>query len=146
MTLFPSRSFTVEFRDDRATTLKALRQNTKLTDRLVSDYTDKEFIGQVSDCGFKIISSEVGRGAVWVFIGDLQDSLGTLEIRIHNAFKVIFSILMLMPIVGFGIVGLIDQVVIAMIPLMIMGIVFVRFVYVEISFPALAHICNVCQP
>jgi hypothetical protein len=134
MKLFPSKHFTVELKDDRATTLDELRRNTKLTDTLVSAYTDKKFIGQVSDCGFKIISSEMGRGAVCVFIGELQDSLGTLEIRIHKAFKIMFVILMLLPIVGFGIAGLLDGIVMAMIPLMIMGVVFVRFAFMELSF------------
>jgi len=134
MKLFPCKNVTVELRDDRATTLNELRRNTKLTVTLVSDYTDKEFIGQVGDSGFKIISSEIGRGAVCVFIGELQDSLGTLEIRIHNAFKIMFIILMLLPIIGFGIAGLLDGIVTAMIPLMIMGIAFVRFVFMELSF------------
>lgn len=134
MKLFPCKNVTVELKDDRATTLNELRRNTKLTSSLLSDYTDKEFIGQVSDSGFKIISSEIGRGAVCVFIGELQDSLGTLEIRIHNAFKVMFIILMLLPIIGFGITGILDGIVTSMIPLMIMGIVFVRFVFMELSF------------
>jgi hypothetical protein len=93
----------VELRDDRATTLNVLRQNTKLTDILGSYYTNKEFIGQVGDSGFKIISSEIGRGAVCVFEAEFQDSTGRVEIRIHNAFKILFSILMLMPIIALGI-------------------------------------------
>ncbi len=134
MKLFPCKTFTVQLRDDRVTTLNELRRNTKLTVTLVSDYTDKEFIGQVHDFGFKIISSEIGRGAVCVFIGELQDSLGTLEIRIHKAFKIIFAILMILPLIGFVIVGLLDGILTAMIPLMIMGVVFVRFVFIELSF------------
>ena len=82
----------MELRYDKAITLNKLRQNTKLTDSLTSEYTDKEFIGQISDYGFKVISSEIGRGAVCVFIGELQDSFGTLEIRIHKAFKLIYRL------------------------------------------------------
>ena len=113
-----------------------LKQNTKLTDRLVSEHTDKEFIGQVNDSGFKIISSEIGRGAICVSVGELQDSFGNLEIRIHKAFKVMFSILMLMPISGFVIAVItngIQNSIGILIP-MFMGILFVRFVFIELSF------------
>ena len=134
MKLFPSKTCTVQLRDDRATTLNELRRNTKLTVALVSLYTDKEFIGQVNDSGFKIISSDTGRGAVCVFIGEFQDSLGTLEIRIHKAFKIIFAVLMISPLIGLGIAGLLDGIVTAMIPLTIIGVVLVRFVLVELSF------------
>ena len=134
MKLFPSKKFTVQLRDDRATTLNELRRNTQVTGTLVSLYTDKEFIGQVNDSGFKIISSDTGRGAVCVFIGEFQDSLGTLEIRIHKAFKIIFAVLMISPLIGLGIAGLLDGIVTAMIPLTIIGVVLVRFVLVELSF------------
>tara|TARA_R110002051_G_scaffold319870_1_gene404419 strand:- start:63 stop:545 length:483 start_codon:yes stop_codon:yes gene_type:complete len=136
MKLFPNENFTVELRDDRMTTLNNLKHNTKLSKNLVSEYTEKEFIGQIDDCGFKIISSEIGRGAVCVFIGDLQDSFGNLEIRIHNAFKIMFSILMLMPFVGFGIVvstNGIENSIGIIIPLII-AILFVKFVFMELSF------------
>lgn len=134
--LFPEKNITVELRDDRATTLNELRRNTNLTDRLVSSYTEKEFIGQVDDRGFKLISSEIGRGAVCVFEGELQDSIGTVEIRIHNAFKLMFSILMLMPVIGFAISFAtqgIEKSIIIIIPAA-MGILFIRFVFIELSF------------
>jgi hypothetical protein len=136
MKLFPNKNLTVELSNDRLTTLNELKQNTKLTDRLVSEHTDKEFIGQVNDSGFKIISSEIGRGAICVFVGELQDSFGNLEIRIHKAFKVMFSILMLMPIAGFVIAVITNgiQNSIGVLVPMFMGILFVRFVFMELSF------------
>jgi len=136
MQLFPNKNLTVELSNDRQTTLDNLKQNTKLTDRLVSEHTDKEFIGQVNDSGFKIISSEIGRGAICVFVGELQDSFGNLEIRIHKAFKVMFSILMLMPIASFVLAVItngIQNSIEILIP-MFMGILFVRFVFIELSF------------
>jgi hypothetical protein len=136
MKIFPNKNFTVELSNDRLTTLNKLKQNTKLTERLVSEYTDKEFIGQVNDYGFKIISSEIGRGAICVFVGEFQDSYGNLEIRIHKAFKVMFSILMLMPIAGFIIAVFTNgfQSSIGILIPMFMGILFVRFVFMELSF------------
>jgi len=136
MKLFPNKYLVVELRDDRATTLNELERNTKLTDNFVSEYTDKEFIGQVGDSGFRIISSEIGRGAVCIFTGDLQDSIGIVEIQMHNAFKVMFSILILMPIIGLGIAVFTNgiKISIGMFIPMIMGILFVRFVFMELSF------------
>lgn len=136
MKLFPNKNITVELEHDRVTTLNELKRHTKLTDTLVSSYTDKEFIGQVDDCGFKIISSEIGRGAICIFDGQLQDSLGTIEIRLHNAFKILFSILMLMPVIGFGIAVLtngIEHSIVIIFPT-IMAFLFVRFVFMELSF------------
>jgi hypothetical protein len=136
MDVFPNKSLLLELRDDRATLLDELRRNTKLTNKLVSEYTDKEFIGQVDDCGFKIISSEIGRGALCVFEGDFQDSFGTVEIRINSAFKILFSILILMPIIGF-VIAIATQGIeksIGFIVPVIMLILFIRFVFLELSF------------
>jgi hypothetical protein len=135
MKLFPHKKITVELQHDTLTTLSDLRRHTKLTETLVSSYTDKDFIGQVNDRGFKIISSEIGRGAVCVFLGDFQHSSGTIEIRIHNAFKIMFSILLLMPVIGFGLavwtIGFEDS--IASILPMIVYILLVRLL-VELTF------------
>jgi hypothetical protein len=142
MKLFPNKRITVRLTDDRTATLIELRRNTKLTDRLVSDYTNKGFIGQVNDCGFKIISSEIGWGAFCVFVGDFQDSSGEIEIQIHRVFKVLFSILMLMPLIGFGI-SIVAQGIeesIAVIAPMALGILFIRFVFMEISFRVISKI------
>jgi len=136
MKLFPDKNLTVALTFDRATSLNKLRDNTKLTETLVSGFTDREFIGQINDSGFKIISSEIGRGAVCVFTGELQDSIGTVERIIHQVFKVMFSILLLMPMFGFGIavwmLGMEKS--IALVVPMIISLILIRFVFVELSF------------
>ena len=69
-------------------------------------------------------------------IGKFEGKTGEIEIRIHKAFKVMFLILMLLPIIGFGITLFtngIEKSLEIIIP-MIMGIVFVRFVFIELSF------------
>ena len=136
MKLFPSKYLTVELREDRVATLNELKRNTKLTDNLISSYTDKKFIGKVNESGFKIISSEIGRGAVCVFTGELQDSVGELEIRIHNAFKVMFSILLSYPLIGFGLItynqGFEEGII--FLPVHITVLLFIRFVFIELSF------------
>ena len=136
MNVFPHKNLLVKLRDDRATSLNELKRNTKQSNKLISESTDKYFIGKIDDSGFEIITSKIGRGAVCVFEGELQDSFGTVQIRIHRAFKVMFSIIMLMPIIGLGIsiaTQGIEKSIGIIIPLMI-GILFIRFVFIELSF------------
>ena len=136
MKLFPTKNFTAELRSDYSISMENLKSNTDITDSLTSDWTKKAFRGQVNENGFKIISSEIGRGAICVLIGKFNRKTGEIEVRIHKAFKVMFSILMIMPIVGFGITTLtngIEKSFGIIIP-MLMGIVFVRFVFIELSF------------
>ncbi|WP_047419577.1 hypothetical protein [Cellulophaga sp. Hel_I_12] len=136
MKLFPNKYFKAELRSDYSISMQNLKSNTDITESLTSDWTDKAFRGQINDNGFKIISSEIGRGAVCVLIGKFEGKTGEIEVRIHKAFKVMFSILMLLPIIGFGIILFtngIEKSLEIIIP-MIMGIVFVRFVFIELSF------------
>ncbi|APA63784.1 hypothetical protein [Maribacter sp. 1_2014MBL_MicDiv] len=136
MELFPSKNFKAELRSDYSISMQNLKSNTDITDSLTSAPTNKAFRGQVNENGFKIISSEIGRGAVCVIVGEFEGKTGEIEIRIHKAFKVMFSILMLMPIIGFGIAiftnGL-EKSYGIIIP-MLMGILFVRFVFMELGF------------
>lgn len=136
MKLFPVKNFTAELRNDYLISMENLKSNTDITNSLTSNWTKKAFRGQVNENGFKIISSEIGHGAVCVLIGEFNRKTGVIEVRIHKAFKVMFSILMIMPIVGFGIVALtngIEKSFEIIIPLLL-GIVFVRFVFIELSF------------
>ena len=136
MKLFPAKNFKVELISDYSMSMENLKSNTDITDSLTSDWTKKAFRGQVSENGFKIISSEIGRGAVCVLIGKFDKNTGEIEVRIHKAFKVMFSILMLMPIIGFGLAILsngIEKSTGIIIPT-IMGILFVRFIFLELSF------------
>ncbi len=136
MKLFPNKIFIAELRSDYSISMENLKLNTDITDSLTSDWTKKEFRGQVNEKGFKLISSEVGRGAICVLIGKFDGKIGEIEVRIHKAFKVMFSILMLMPIIGIEITLLTKEIEkpFGLIVPMIMGIVFVRFVFMELSF------------
>ena len=136
MKLFPTKYFKAELRSDYSISMQNLKSNTDITESLTSDWTDKAFRGQINDNGFKIISSEIGRVAVCVLIGEFEGKTGEIEVRIHKAFKVMFSILMLLPIIGFGITLFTNGIEksFGIIFPMIMGIVFVRFVFMELSF------------
>ena len=136
MKLFPTKNFMAELRSDYSISMQNLKSSTDITDSLTSDWTKKEFRGQVNEKGFKLISSEIGRGAVCVLIGKFDGKTGEIEVRIHKAFKVMFSILMLMPIIGFVIAILtngIEKSYGIIIPTII-GILFVRFIFIELGF------------
>ncbi len=136
MKLFPTKNYEVVLSNDYSVSMEHLKSNTDITDLLTSDWTKKAFRGQVHENGFKIISSEIGRGAICVLVGEFDGKNGELEIRIHKAFKVMFSILMLMPIIGFGIAMItngIEKSIGIMIPA-IFAILFLRFVFIELEF------------
>ncbi|MEP0264290.1 hypothetical protein [Dokdonia sp.] len=136
MKLFPTKNFKVTLKNDYSNSMEHLKSNTDITDLLTSDWTKKAFRGQVHEKGFKIISSEIGRGAICVLIGEFDGKNGELEIRIHKAFKVMFSILILMPFIGFGIAIItngIEKSIGIIIPAII-GILFLRFVFIELGF------------
>jgi len=136
MKLFPTKCYAAELREDYRIAMLELTQNTDKTNSLVSDWTKKSFRGQVNEKGFKLISSEIGRGAVCVLIGDFKGKNGRIDIRIHNVFKVLFSILLTYPFIGFGIIAF-DRGVenaVDFLPVFLMLLLFVRFVFIELSF------------
>jgi len=136
MKLFPIKYYTAELTENSSIAMAELKSNTDITNSLISDWTKRAFRGQVSENGFKVISSEIGRGAICVLTGKFDNKTGAIEVKIHNTFKVIFSILMLMPIIGFGISVLtsgIEKSLGIIIP-MIIGVLFVRLVFLELSF------------
>ncbi len=135
MNLFPARIYTIELNEDSSIALNHLKQNTKLTDSLVSERTDKAFIGQVQENKFKVISSAMG-GAFCVICGNFRGKEGLIKLRVHITYKILTTILMLLPIISMALsllrkdlnnsLGLVFPV--------LLGILFVRFVILEINF------------
>lgn len=137
MKLFPEKIYVVELINSSSLAMEHLVLNTKLSDSLVSMLTNKTFIGQVQGNNFKITpSSGAGYISFCVFFGELHGKEGIIKIRIHNVYKILSSILMLLPIIAVvltflqrGAESLID-----IIPPMLLGIIFVKFVIIEFSF------------
>ena len=67
-----------ELRSDYSISMENLKSNTDITDSLTSDWTNKAFRGQVTENGFKIISSEIGRGAICVLNGKFDGKNGEI--------------------------------------------------------------------
>ncbi|MFD0975452.1 hypothetical protein [Salinimicrobium gaetbulicola] len=120
-----------------------LKRNTKLKSGLLSEYGIKEdFIGQVNQSEFKIISSLVGFGALCVLIGKFENKNGQIEIRFHKAFKILFSIMLSYPIIGFIIIWQTEEIETALnlLPTLIFAFLATRFIFMELSFRIISKI------
>ncbi|MDT0646508.1 hypothetical protein RM545_07390 [Zunongwangia sp. F260] len=143
MKLFPDKNFKVELSESSSSAMNDLKQHTKLTSNIVSKWGVKEdFIGQVDQNGFKVISSIVGFGALCILTGKFENSSGNIEVRFHKAFKILFSILLLYPLIGFCIIwttkGL--ESAIDFLPIFIIAFLAIRFVFMELSFRLISKI------
>lgn len=136
MKIFPSKTYKVTLDRPYSEAFERLKEHTDPTKYLYSDFTSKSFRGIVNTNKFKIISSEIGLGAVCVLEGKYDDSTLIIHSRINNAFKVMMSILMLMPIVGIGVILLIQQPVQSFSPLLglIISLLVLRFVFIEFNY------------
>nr|WP_042294497.1 hypothetical protein [Nonlabens ulvanivorans] len=136
MKIFPTNNYEFELTKESTKALSELEKNTLITDSLVSEWTKKAFIGQVNDNGFKIISSKPGRGAFCILDGKLESEKGTLEIRIHKAFRIMLSLIYLFPIIGFTIALFTKEkeIIISLIFPTLMALVVFRFVFTELAF------------
>ncbi|MBA9079865.1 hypothetical protein [Rufibacter quisquiliarum] len=141
MKIFPTNNYTVELNDDSSLALDNLKQNTKLTDSLVSELTQKAFIGQVQESRFKVISSAPGYGALCVLTGDFQGKEGIINIKIHTAFKVLSLVLMILPIILVGVTLATKEIEypIGFIVPISMTIIFVRFGLLGLGFRTVSN-------
>lgn len=136
MKIFPTKNYTVKLRSSYSLCVQNLKTNTEITDSLISKKTNKGFLGKITETGFKLISSETGRGAICVLIGDFKDQNGTIEVRLNKAFKILFSILLSYPFIGFGLFAYNQgfEKAIEFTPTLLIGLLFIRFVFIELSF------------
>ncbi|MEQ8475836.1 hypothetical protein [Fulvivirga sp.] len=134
--LFPTKSLNVELEDLYSRSYEKLKGQTDLTDNLISTWTNKEFRGTVTEQGFKLISSEIGRGAVCVYIGNFQNNSGTIQVRLNKAFQILFGILLSYPIIGFGLLLLTEGFnnALKFIPILLLLFLFIRYVFMGLSF------------
>jgi hypothetical protein len=66
---------------------------------MTSNFTDKSFRGIVDGDEFKIISSEIGKGALCVMTGKIDNDNSYVNVEIKKAFRILFSIISFMPII-----------------------------------------------
>ncbi len=136
MKLFPTRHLNLELEHEYSRSYELLKQETDPTENLVSSSTNKKFRGIVTEQGFKLISSEIGRGAICVFIGNFNKNSGTLEIRLNKVFRILFGIILSYPLIGFGLLlyGQGFNNAIKFIPALILYFLIMRYVFIGLAF------------
>ena len=123
----------VELEENYSRMHELLKHDTDLTENLVSTWTNKKFRGQVTERDFKLISSE--------FIGNFDNNHGTIEIRIHKVFQVLFGIMLTYPLIAFGLIlfgrGIYNAVQFT--PLLVFAFLFIRYVFIGVSFKLISR-------
>lgn len=93
--LFPTTERKFVLHDSQEDTIDRLKRRTEKSDVLASKNTDRSFIGSISNNKFKLISSVIGKGAFCVLTGEITDRSGYVQVKVHIAFKILISILVL---------------------------------------------------
>ena len=98
---FPTYDYKFNLLDNESDSIERLYRRTEHSDSLRSIGTDKSFIGKVDNNKFKIITSEIGKGAVWVMNGYISNEKCEVNMTINYPFRIKFSLLFCLPIIGF---------------------------------------------
>ena len=99
--LFPTYDYKFNLLDNENDSIERLGRKTEHSDKLVSKMTDKSFIGKVENNKFKIITSEVGRGAVWVMDGSISNGRCEVNMAVNRPFGILITVSYCFPIIAF---------------------------------------------
>lgn len=140
MKIFPSSIYEFTLIDDQNETIERLNRRTENSDNLISKITNKSFIGKIDKNKFKIISSDIGKGAFCTLNGQINNKIGEVVVEINKPFKILLSILMLFPIVGFIIqlILKVEEFNPIFIIVILAQILILRFVFIEIAYKFLS--------
>ncbi|RLZ06382.1 hypothetical protein [Faecalibacter macacae] len=140
MKIFPSSIYEFSLIDDQNETIERLNRRTENSDNLISKITNKSFIGKIDKNKFKIISSDIGKGAFCTLNGQINNKIGEVVVEINKPFKILLSILMLFPIVGFIIqlILKVEEFNPIFIIVILAQILILRFVFIEIAYKFLS--------
>ena len=135
MKIFPTKEMKFRLIDNEEATLERLKRRTEYSKNLTSSYTDKSFRGIIKDNTFKIISSEIGKGALCVMSGKIENENGFVYLEVNKPFKVLFSILFILPVVAIIFQTLTNPKDIIIYILVAIGQLFIiRFIFLTIFF------------
>lgn len=140
---FPTYDYKFNLLDNENDSIERLHRRTEHSDSLGSIATDKSFIGKVENNKFRIVTSEIGKGAVWVMNGYISNEKCEVNMTINYPFKVIFSIIFCLPIIGFifQILSEDNSMLIGMILLVMIGqLLIIRHVFLDFLFKKFARI------
>jgi hypothetical protein len=140
MKIFPTSHYTFKLYGDEKESIERLKRRTEPSESFGSQRTEKSFLGKIDGNSFKIISSEIGRGAFCVMSGKIENNVSFVNVEINKPFRVLLSIILCLPILGLGLsllLGNIEDVLI--IPFVaIFQIIIIRFIAIELAFKFLS--------
>jgi hypothetical protein len=140
MNIFPKSDYTFKIIGEETETLERLKRRTELSESLTSNITDKSFRGIIKDNTFRIISSEIGKGAFCVLTGKIDNKIGQVGVEINKAFRILLSILLCFPFLGLiaQIIFNKEEFLIIFIFVVILQLLKIRFVFIEFAFRRLS--------
>jgi len=150
MKIFPKSDYTFKIIGEETETLERLKRRTEASESLTSKITDKSFLGIIKENTFRIISSEIGKGAFCVLTGKIVNKDGQVEVEINKAFRILLSVFLCFPFVG-----LIAQffsnteefslifILVAILQLLIIRYVFIEFAFRRFSKSSLSKLSDV---
>lgn len=100
MKIFPTKELKFKLLDSKEETIERLKRRTEFSEKLTSNFTEKSFRGILFGNEFKIISSEIGKGALCVMTGKIDNDNSYVNVEINKVFRILFSIVFLLPIVS----------------------------------------------
>jgi hypothetical protein len=100
MELFPTKELRFVLLDTKVETIDRLTRRTELSESKTAAFTDKSFRGVIDGDTFSIISSEVGIGALCVMNGKIEGDKGYVAIQINKPFRILFAIILFMPVLA----------------------------------------------
>jgi len=136
MKIFPTSCYTFKIIGEEKETLERLKRRTELSESLTSQITGKSFRGIIKDNTFRIISSEIGKGAFCVLTGEIEDKDGQVEVEINKAFRILLSVVLCFPFIGLiaQFFSNKEEFSIIFILVAILQLLMIRYVFIEFAF------------
>lgn len=136
MKLFPTSNYNFTIIGEPSESLDRLKRRTEISESLVSKKTNKSFVGKITNNTFKIISSEIGKGAFCVLNGEIINKNGVVDIEINKAFKILLSFFLCFPAIGIIVQLCTEKIKFSPIFVLvaILQVLLIRFVFIEVAF------------
>lgn len=140
MNLFPVSNYTFKIIGEHSESLDRLKRRTESSESLASKITDKSFIGTINNNAFKIISSEIGKGAFCVLSGEIVDNNGGINVEINKTFKILLSFLICLSLAGLILQAISqdNKFLILFILIAILECLMIRYIFIEFAFRILS--------
>lgn len=134
--IFPFSVYEFKLINGQNETFERLERRTLKSDKFSSKYTDKSFIGKIQNNSFKLISSNIGKGAFCTLTGFIKDEHGEILVEINKPFRTLIVAMELFPFLALAIqlFSKPNQFSPIMVVVCILQVLIIRFLFVEIFF------------